>query len=60
MPIIRKLIQVGKSKAVTLPKTWIEFWQRKAGVKITEVAVEVNRELRISPILPKTSREAEK
>lgn len=54
-PIIRKIIDVGKtSKGVTLPKSWLENFERETGKKITEVAMEVNGNLTIQPILPKT------
>ena len=53
MPIIRKVIQVGTSKAVSLPKSWLDWLKREYGVEITEVAVEVNHVLTIQPILPK-------
>lgn len=54
-PIIRKIIDVGKtSKGVTLPKSWLENFERETGKKITEVAMEVNGSLTIQPILPKT------
>lgn len=56
MPIIRKIIQVGSSKAVSLPKSWLELIERESGKKIKEVAVEVNGVLTIKPILPKTNR----
>ena len=51
MPIIRKIIRIGKSsKAVIIPKSWLDFYERDRCV-IEEVAIEVNRELRITPIL---------
>lgn len=54
MPIIRKVIDVGKtSKGVILPKSWLKFYEKEAGVEITELAIEVNRVLKIEPILPK-------
>ena len=53
MPIIRKIIAVGTSKAVSLPKSWLEYLERESGQKITEVAVEVDNVLTISPIFPK-------
>jgi len=52
MPIIRKVITAGGSRAVTLPKSWLEYFEKETGYKIETVAVEVNRELRITPILP--------
>jgi antitoxin component of MazEF toxin-antitoxin module len=53
MPIIRKIIGVGASKAVSIPKSWLEYWERESGQKITEVAVEIDKVLTISPIFPK-------
>jgi hypothetical protein len=50
MPIIRKLIQVGASKAVSLPKSWIELAERKSGRKITALALEVNGSITLQPI----------
>jgi len=52
MPIIRKVVDVGSSKAVTLPKTWLEFFEKELGKPIEYVALEVNEELKISPYIP--------
>jgi antitoxin component of MazEF toxin-antitoxin module len=56
MPIVRKIIDVGTSKAVTLPKGWLEYLQKQTGVEITQVAIEVNRVLKIEPILPQKTQ----
>ena len=54
MPIIRKIIDVGKtSKAVIIPKSWLEFYEQETGEKIEKVTIEVNRILRITPLLEK-------
>lgn len=53
MPIIRKVIEVGNSKGITLPSSWLEFLERETGVEIIEVAVEVDKVLTIAPIIPK-------
>jgi antitoxin component of MazEF toxin-antitoxin module len=51
-PIIRKVIKAGpNSFAVTLPKTWLDFFERQTGVKVTEVALEVDGKITIEPIL---------
>jgi len=52
MPIVRKVIEVGNSKAVCLPKGWLEYLEKQHGRAITEVAIEVDRVLKIAPILP--------
>jgi len=53
MPIIRKIIQVGTSRAISIPKSWLDYYERETGVEIKEVAMEVNRILTITPILKK-------
>jgi antitoxin component of MazEF toxin-antitoxin module len=53
MPIIRKILRVGNSKAVSIPKSWLEFYERDGGFVITEVAIEVDKVLTITPILPR-------
>jgi len=52
MPLIRKIIDAGKtSKAVIIPKSWLEYYEKQEGQSIESVAIEVNRILKISPIL---------
>jgi antitoxin component of MazEF toxin-antitoxin module len=51
MPLIQKVIQVGDSRAVTIPKSWLEFYERKNGQSIKEVSIEVDGKLVIRPIL---------
>jgi len=53
MPLSRKLIKIGHSKAVTLPSSWIENIERETGQKITELYIEVNGILKVSPVLEK-------
>jgi len=51
MPIIRKLIPLGGSKVVAIPKSWLRFFEKEFGRKIDYVAIEVNKELRILPYI---------
>ena len=53
MPIIRKLIDVGRSKAVTIPKSWLEYSEKEAGKQIEALAMEINKVLTIKPIFAK-------
>jgi hypothetical protein len=53
MPLIRKLIDLQTSKAVTLPKSWLENAEQEAGKKIIAIALEVNRVITVSPIFEK-------
>jgi len=54
MPIIRKVIDFGKtSKGITLPKSWLEYYEQEAGKQIESVSMEVNKVLTIKPIFAK-------
>jgi hypothetical protein len=59
MPMIRKIIQVGTSKAISLPKSWLEFYERKTGQHITEVSIEINGKLIVQPILSRDQHATE-
>ena len=50
MPIIRKVFEIGSSRAITIPKSWFEYFEKESGAEIYEVAIEVNRVLIITPI----------
>jgi protein tyrosine/serine phosphatase len=50
MPIIRKVMDLRTSRAITLPKSWLEYFEKESGQEINEVAIEVDRVLTISPI----------
>jgi len=52
MPLIRKIIQVGTAKAVSLPAEWLRWVERETGITPREVAIEVDRVLTIKPVLP--------
>jgi len=49
MPLIRRIIQVGNAKAVTIPKGWLDFWEDKLDGPVSKVAVEINHEMKILP-----------
>lgn len=53
MPLVRKVIVVGGSRAITLPKDWLEYYEKVEGKPIEEVAIEVNKVLKIMPLTPK-------
>jgi len=55
MPIIRKIIEVGKSsRAVILPKSWLTYFETREGCSIDKVIIQVNEELRITPYICKS------
>lgn len=42
MPIIRKIIKIGTSAAVVLPKSWLDFIESTTGTRPTVVLLEVS------------------
>jgi hypothetical protein len=61
MPLVRKLIPLGKSgsRAVCIPKSWLEYYEKEVGKQIESVAMEVNKVLTIKPIFVKEQRNNE-
>ena len=57
MPIIRSVIDLGNSKAVTIPKSWITNAEEKTGRKIIALAMEVNGTITIQPIFEKETKQ---
>ena len=57
MPIIRKLIQVGDSRAMTIPISWLRFYEKERGRKVEAVAIEVDHTLTIEPIFSEKREE---
>jgi antitoxin component of MazEF toxin-antitoxin module len=53
IPLVRKIIEVGNSKAVTIPKDWLEYYEKEYGRPIEEVAIEVDEVLKIYPLILK-------
>jgi antitoxin component of MazEF toxin-antitoxin module len=53
MPIIRKVIQHGNSRAVSLPKSWLVNAEEEAGRKIVALALEVNKVITVAPVFEK-------
>ena len=47
MPLIKKLIKLGKSsRAVVIPAEWLEYY-RKQGLSIEAILMEINGEIKI-------------
>ena len=60
MPILKKVFIVGgKSRGITLPKSWLELYEKELGYEIREVVVEVNGELKIRPFIVKSEKKNE-
>ncbi len=52
MPIKRKIVKIGGSNAVFIPKSWLDMIEQEYGY-VEYVTIDVNGHLTIKPILPK-------
>jgi len=53
MPIIRRIIDIGNSKAITIPKSWITNAEDEAGKKVIALALEVDGSITLQPVFEK-------
>jgi antitoxin component of MazEF toxin-antitoxin module len=53
MPIIRSILNLGNSKAVTIPKSWLTNAENTTGRKVIALAMEVNENIILQPIFEK-------
>jgi len=53
MPLIRKLVKLGNSQAITIPSSWLNYLEKQTGQKIRSVTIEVNGVLKVAPIIEK-------
>lgn len=51
--MIRKVNSSKTSKIITLPKSWVEQIERKYGVVLEEVELEVGDAIIITPVIPR-------
>ena len=56
MPIIRSILNLGHSKAVTIPKSWLTNAENQTGRKIIAIAMDVNTTITIQPIFEKETK----
>jgi len=42
MPLLKKLIDTGHSKAVVIPKDWLDYYEKKTGKKLETVLMEIS------------------
>jgi hypothetical protein len=58
VPQIKKIVIIGESKGITLPKVWLDYNKKRYGREIREVLLEEsNQSLIIRPIAPTTGKE---
>jgi antitoxin component of MazEF toxin-antitoxin module len=55
MPLTRKLIRVGNSRAVVIPPGWLRYYEEKSGAPIVSILMELNNVITIT--VPKRKRE---
>ncbi len=53
MPIIRSIHNLGHSKAVTIPKSWLTNAEDQTGRKVIAIAMEVSDKITLQPIFEK-------
>jgi hypothetical protein len=56
MPIIRSVIDLDHSKAVTIPKSWITNAEDQRGKKVVALSMEVNGTITLQPIFEKETK----
>lgn len=49
MPIIKKLVRVGDSKAIIIPSSYLKYWSKK-GKLLKEFGVKINKKIVLTPI----------
>ena len=53
MPIQRRILNVGNSQAVTIPKSWLRTAEEVEGKKIIAIAMEVDGSIIMNPVFEK-------
>lgn len=48
MPLKRRLIKVGNSRAVVIPPDWLKYYEEKAGQPIKNILMELDNVITIS------------
>lgn len=48
MPLKRKLIRVGNSRAVVIPPDWLKYYEEKTGQPIITILMELDNVITIS------------
>ncbi len=48
MPLKRKLIKVGNSRAVVIPPDWLRYHEDKTGQRVEEILMELNNAITLT------------
>ena len=58
IPLKRKLIKVGNSRAVVIPPDWLRYYEDKTGQPVEEILMELNNAITLT--VEETSIKTEK
>jgi antitoxin component of MazEF toxin-antitoxin module len=58
MPIIRSVLNLGNSKAVTIPKSWLTNAEDQTGKKVIALSMDVNESITLQPVFEKAHKPA--
>lgn len=56
MPIIRRILKLGHSKAITIPKSWITCAEEQTGKRVVALALEVDGTITLQPVFGKQAK----
>jgi len=48
--VIRKIIQLGSCKGITIPKSWLDHHEKVSGRKITQLKLTIDEALTVEPV----------
>jgi antitoxin component of MazEF toxin-antitoxin module len=51
MPILKKVINHGGSRGITLPASWLDLIEKESGKPVKEVLMEVDGAITIKPVI---------
>jgi len=56
MPLIRRVVQVGRAKAIILPSQWLQWVESESGEPLREVLLEIDSNIVVIPLIRKNER----
>ena len=51
LPVERKIINIGRSRAITIPPSWFELIEKRFGKGFSHVELEIDNVITITPII---------
>ncbi|MEM2153660.1 MAG: hypothetical protein QXJ62_02980 [Nitrososphaeria archaeon] len=59
MPEIRKIYRTGRSRVISIPSKWLNYFEKEYSKKIEYVLMEIDEEIKIKPYLERGARNGE-